>query len=434
MVTASDAADEGAYRFHRDDIARWGATRTDSPGCNAGRVPPTANQGASASDRYWRPVARYLARAPGTHVLLLIVAVTTLVLRSVDAPTASRILRHESTNLVQMSRDAPRVLLLSAFVLDQGRVLVELAQFTLFMVPVERWIGTYRWLLVFSAGHVGATLATTIGIWLQVRSGAAGRALVYPVDVGVSYGLFAVAGVAVSRLPRPASTVCAGGLCAFLGSALVRSGTFTDWGHVVAVGIGFALAPLVRPDEPLPARRHLEGRGALAGLWEWLSTPPAPRAPATRRRARLVLAGALLAVAAGLLVLLGMAPDTSVAVASTTGTRVPAVVVGPPAGCRRGCRTTIVRYNARSGPIETSLVLPSGTVASTGDRLDVIVSRRTPGRVHLPRPARRVQPAGLFGATSVAAACIAASLLVTARRSSRARAPVEVDAVTAGSR
>jgi hypothetical protein len=347
--------------------------------------------------------------------------VTTLVLRSVDVLTATRILRHESTNLVQMSRDAPRVLLLSAFVLDQSHVLVQVAQFTVFLVPLERWIGTYRWLLVFAAGHVGATLATTMGIWLQVRSGAAGRALVYPVDVGVSYGLFAAAGVVVSRLPRPAFRVCAVGLCAFLASAVVRSGTFTDWGHVVALGIGLALAPLVRPDEPVPARRPAEGSRAVARLWQWVSTPPPARPIATRRRARFLWAGALLGVAAGLLVLLGMAPDTSVAVAST-GLRVPAVVVGAPPGCPRSCRTEIVRYTARTGAVDATLVVPSHTVVRAGDRLEVIVSSRTPGRVHLPRPARRVRPAGLFGATSVAAAGIAVSLLAASRRS-RAPAP-----------
>ena len=144
-----------------------------------------------------------MAAAPGTHILLLILAVTTLVLRSVDAPTATRILRHQSTNLFQMSRDAPRVLVLSAFLLDNGRLLMEAAMFTLVLAPVERWVGTYRWLATFAAGHVGATLATTVGIWLQVREEGAGRSLLYPVDVGVSYGVAAVAGVLVYRLRRP---------------------------------------------------------------------------------------------------------------------------------------------------------------------------------------------------------------------------------------
>ena len=94
--------------------------------------------------RLYRRGADYLASAPGTHILLLIVAVTTLVLRGVDAPTTTRILRHQSTNLFQMSRDAPRVLVLSAFLLDNGRLLSEAVIFTFVLAPVERWIGSRR--------------------------------------------------------------------------------------------------------------------------------------------------------------------------------------------------------------------------------------------------------------------------------------------------
>src|SRR4051812_25176416 len=182
------------------------------PYARAGMGTTTAEVTGAATDaatgprrwrRGYRAVADYLAAAPGTHILLLILAVTTLVLRSVDAPTATRILRHQSTNLFQMSRDAPRVLVLSAFLLDNGRLLMEAAMFTLVLAPVERWVGTYRWLATFAAGHVGATLATTVGIWLQVREEGAGRSLLYPVDVGVSYGVAAVAGVLVYRLRRP---------------------------------------------------------------------------------------------------------------------------------------------------------------------------------------------------------------------------------------
>src|SRR5205085_12068262 len=126
--------------------------------------------------RLYRAVADYLAAAPGTHILLLILAVTTLVLRGVDAPTTTRILRHQSTNLFQMSRDAPRVLILSAFLLDNARLLMEAAMFTLILAPVGRWICTYRWLATFAAVHVCASLATSVGIWLRFRQ-AAGRSL-----------------------------------------------------------------------------------------------------------------------------------------------------------------------------------------------------------------------------------------------------------------
>src|SRR5437660_5300959 len=156
---------------------------------------------ASGVRRGWRWTAAFLGAAPGTYVLFLVVTVTTLVLRGVDASTATRVLRQQSTNLLHMSTDAPRVLVLSAFLLDQGHLWKVLLIFTAVLVPVERWIGTYRWMAVFAAGHVGATLATTLGIWMQVRTGVGDRELSYVVDVGVSYGVAAVAGVLVFRLP-----------------------------------------------------------------------------------------------------------------------------------------------------------------------------------------------------------------------------------------
>src|SRR4051812_13765919 len=122
------------------------------PYARAGMGTTTAEVTGAATDaatgprrwrRGYRAVADYLAAAPGTHILLLILAVTTLVLRSVDAPTATRILRHQSTNLFQMSRDAPRVLVLSAFLLDNGRLVVEAGVFTPLLPPGERGGGAH---------------------------------------------------------------------------------------------------------------------------------------------------------------------------------------------------------------------------------------------------------------------------------------------------
>src|SRR5260221_3938573 len=187
---------------------------------------------AKAASARWRRLRRagtdYLASAPATHILLLILAVTTLVLRGVDVPTTTRILRHQSTNLFQMSRDAPRVLVLSAFLLDNGRLLTETIIFTFVLAPVERWIGTYRWIATFAAGHVGATLATTVGIWLQVREGA-GRELVYPVDVGVSYGVAALGGVLVYRPRRAPASPLVGLVAAVIGLDAVGTRDVIQW-------------------------------------------------------------------------------------------------------------------------------------------------------------------------------------------------------------
>ena len=372
--------------------------------------------------RAYRSVAGYLASAPGTHILLLILAVTTLVLRGVDAPTTTRILRHQSTNLFEMSRDAPRVLVLSAFLLDNGRLLVEAAMFTLILAPVERWVGTYRWMASFAAGHIGATLATTVGIWLQVREGA-GRSLVYPVDVGVSYGVAAVAGVLVYRLRRPWAMAWLAFVVVDIGRAVVGTGTFTDWGHLVAFGIGLAIGPLVRPD-----RRD-------------------------RRRVLMALGAGLLASAAACFVLLVTVPDRDIAVAES-GPTVEATVVGRPPGCAPGCRSVVVRYVVPAGetpppagagtatdstepgatPLRTAgsaaagaataggrsvegiLVLAQQTLTQRGERVLAVVDPAVPGRLLPLRPPQRVSPDSLFGAMAAAFGLTGAILLGLARR------------------
>jgi hypothetical protein len=371
--------------------------------------------------RVYRAAADYLAAAPGTHILLLIVAVTTLVLRGVDAPTTTRILRHQSTNLFQMSRDAPRVLVLSAFLLDNGKLLVEAAYFTLVVAPVERWVGTYRWLATFAAGHIGATLATTVGIWLQVRQGAE-RGLVYPVDVGVSYGVAAMAGVLVYRFRRPWNLVWLGVVAVDIGTAVISTGTFTDWGHLVAFGIGLAMGPLVRPD------------------------------PGNRRHLLLVLGAGLLAAAAFCLVLLLTVPDRDIAVPET-GPTVDVTVVGRPPECGPACHTVVVRYlppvedadaspspagpaapaGASAGPatppptatptttavrrpVEGILVLPQQTLTQRGQHLLAVADPAVPGRLRPLRPPQRVSPDSLFGAMAAALAATGAVLLLLARR------------------
>jgi hypothetical protein len=361
-----------------------------------------------------RRVADYLAKAPGTHILLLIVMITTLMQRGLDETTATRVLRQASTNLVHMTRDAPRVLFLSAFLLDHGHLLVEVVLFTLVMVPVERWIGTYRWMGVFAAGHVGATLATTVGIWLQVRSGSAGSNLVYPVDVGVSYGLYAVAAVLPRRLPRPADVIVLGIIVGLALRGVVMSGTFTDWGHAAAVAIGLALAPLVAPRRREAARPRHRSSSAFMNAWYWLSTPPdRPHwSEARQQRAAGIVA---LVLAVGILGVLVWNGDSDLALPART-TRLQATVTEPRVPCGTGCTDAVVRYTVNGAVLRETVRLPPGTTVQRGERLAVDIDPAIPAVARLPRPAQRVNVDGLLGATAVALALAAIGLLMHARR------------------
>ncbi len=220
-------------------------------------------------------VKRYVTRAPGTHIYLLVLLVTTATVRSLNDELASQLLRQLSTNLYQMGRSAGRVLLLSAFLLDGGRWWLQAAILTVFFVPVERVFGTSRWLITVLVGHVGATLVTTVGIWADARYNRAALSLTRTIDVGASYGLFAAAGLLTFAVRRPWKFVYAAGLWGYLAFTLGTRHSFTDAGHFSAVCIGASMGLLFRTTastvsgsstdmEPPPLRRATTDRPPTA--------------------------------------------------------------------------------------------------------------------------------------------------------------------------
>ena len=109
-------------------------------------------------------------RSPGTLIYLLMLLVATAVVRSTSPSLSNELLREVSTNLTQMGRSTGRVLLLlSGFLIAGSSQVIVALWFALVYAPLERWVGTWRWLAVVVVGHVGATLVTTFGIWADVR-------------------------------------------------------------------------------------------------------------------------------------------------------------------------------------------------------------------------------------------------------------------------
>ena len=120
-------------------------------------------------------VRSFVGRSPGSLVFVATIGLVMLILGSLSDRTIDLVLRRQSTNLVEMTRAAPRVLFVSAFLTHHVSWWTQVASFALVMVPVERWIGTLRWLAVAAAGHVGASVFTTVMIWALVRHGSASR-------------------------------------------------------------------------------------------------------------------------------------------------------------------------------------------------------------------------------------------------------------------
>jgi len=198
--------------------------------------------------RTWRPrTIGYVRSAPATYVYLAVLFVTSWILQTSSSRIANALLLERSTNLHHLAHDPLRVLLSSAFWVGSFRDwLTWVVVLSVFVAPVERWIGTARTVLVFVLGHIGATLITAAGLWAALHADMVERSVENVRDVGASYGCAAVAAVLTYRLSGRWQLIYAGALVAYAGTSLARNDNFTYWGHLVALAIGFACYPLVR--------------------------------------------------------------------------------------------------------------------------------------------------------------------------------------------
>lgn len=195
----------------------------------------------------WRPrVLGYVRSAPGTYAYLFVLLITSWVLQTSSSRIANALLQERSTNLHHLATDPLRVLFSSAFwVGSLTDWLVWVALFTIFVAPVERWIGTGRTAIVFLLGHVGATLITAGGLWVALHSDLVESSVANARDVGASYGFAAVAAVLAYRFSRRWRLLYVAGLVGYAGVSLALNHNFTYWGHLIALAIGFACYPLV---------------------------------------------------------------------------------------------------------------------------------------------------------------------------------------------
>ena len=212
--------------------------------------------------RWWRRarpwIAAYVVSAPATFLYLLVIATTSWVLASSRDSVDAALLRGHSSNLSALAQDPLHGLVQSAFWVEGWPVFLAAAVLAIPLAPVERWLGTTRWVVVLAIGHAVTSLLVAGAIWTAIDSGHASPGLRNVVDVGASYGLAAVGGVAVYRLPRRLALPVAVGVLIVLAAVLGAERTFTDLGHVVAFVLGLACRPLTRS-----AAVRERGRGAL---------------------------------------------------------------------------------------------------------------------------------------------------------------------------
>ncbi len=194
-----------------------------------------------------RPLRSWIRSSPGTHIWLLIIAVTSIIVAIAPDRVDSVLLHRNSSNINQLVKYPVRALVSSAFwIANPASLALYAVLFELFHAPVERWLGTLRWLLIVATAHVVATLVSQKILLTAIQDHRAPHSMTHVVDIGVSYGLAASIGVLTYRLPGPWRWLYLAGAVAFFGMPLVTGGTFTDLGHAIALSVGLLAWPLTR--------------------------------------------------------------------------------------------------------------------------------------------------------------------------------------------
>ncbi|MFJ3974653.1 rhomboid-like protein [Streptomyces sp. NPDC090021] len=194
-----------------------------------------------------RPLRSWIRSTPGTHIWLLIIAVTSIIV-AIAPDQLDRVLLHRnSSNIHQLVQHPVRALISSGFwIANPASLALYAVLFEVFHAPVERWLGTLRWLVIVASAHVVATLISQKVLLTAIQDHRAPRSMTHVVDIGVSYGLAASIGVLTYRLPSPWRWLYLAGAVAFFGIPLATGGTFTDLGHAVALAVGLLSWPLTR--------------------------------------------------------------------------------------------------------------------------------------------------------------------------------------------
>ncbi|HEU5429376.1 MAG TPA: rhomboid-like protein [Actinocrinis sp.] len=191
-------------------------------------------------------VLAYVRSAPGTYAWLAILLVNTIIMDQFDPRFRYHFVLHHSTNLRELSHDPIRVLISSALWLDGGHWWPYLILYSLFHAPVERWLGSARWLLVVVISHVGATYLSQSVVYFNISHGGAPASDAFVPDIGVSYALAGAEGVLAYLITAPWRYFYATALILYYGTSLFGDTDFTELGHFTALLLGFACYPLTR--------------------------------------------------------------------------------------------------------------------------------------------------------------------------------------------
>ncbi|AMW12830.1 hypothetical protein A4E84_27080 [Streptomyces qaidamensis] len=193
---------------------------------------------------------RLLPTPTGTPFTLgyaALLCLTSLISAHAHPALVHALLQGSSTDVAHLLRSPELVLIGSALWVAGGVTSPFAIAFVLVLTALERRIGGLRTAGVFLLGHVLATLATEVPVGFAVLAGHLPGSSLHRLDYGVSFGVAAgigaLAGLLPLRLRLPLLTAFGWML---LQDLLAFADPMTNWGHLIALGIGIATWPLVR--------------------------------------------------------------------------------------------------------------------------------------------------------------------------------------------
>lgn len=215
--------------------------------------------------RPWRLLPTPTA-TPFTFTFAAVLLVTAFIAEHADPVLVHALQQGSSTDVSHLVRTPVLVLVASALWVAGGVTSPYAVVLLLVLTALERRIGGPRTAGVFALGHVLATLATEVPVGLAVLVGWLPGSSAHRLDYGISFGVAASVG-ALAGLLRP---WLGWPLLVLFGGTLVRdlveyTDPMTDWGHVLALAVGIALWPWVRPAGPSGESRKVTARPPRSG-------------------------------------------------------------------------------------------------------------------------------------------------------------------------
>ena len=211
------------------------------------REPVPAAAPRSRTLRPWRLLPTPTG-TPFTFGYATVLCLTSLIAAYADPTLVHALLQSSSTDVAHLVRTPELVLIGSALWVAGGVTSPFAIAFVLVLTALERRIGGLRTAGVFLLGHVLATLATEVPVGLAVLAGHLPGSSLHRLDYGVSFGVAAGIGALAGLLPLWLRLpLLAGFGWMLLQDLLAFADPMTNWGHLIALGIGLATWPVVRP-------------------------------------------------------------------------------------------------------------------------------------------------------------------------------------------